>query len=783
MIGIGGKEMDDRPIARLDNELIGKIAAGEVVENPASAVKEMVENSLDSGAKSITVEVREGGIAYIRVTDNGRGIRNRDIRMAFERHATSKIVTTDDLFHLSTLGFRGEALASIAAVSKLTLTTHRVGESVGTRAQNEGGMILDITEAAAPQGTTIVVKELFYNTPVRLKFLKKPTTEASKVADVMQRFILSRPDISFRFISNGRQVYQSSGNGDLKSAIFCLYGRETAENMLPVKAEGSISIKGMVGVGAEARSNRNRQTFIINGRCIRSLLLSQALEEAAKERYTIGHYPTCVLSLSMPATLVDVNVHPNKLEVRFSDENLVYQKVFEAVSGSFSESLLGGAPTITEPGNTPPPPIPMRVIPTGSTEGKETAAKIISQEKEMATGTVIPEPAANDVPGQPKEATTGAIGWKEATSDVPGQAKEATTGAIGWKEASGDIPGQTGAATPNDASGQRSTSPGDKQQPVQDDQDFASIVTNYFSGNYHPDSGSFSAPGNIPVQQAEPERNSEIPVVSGTPDQEQADASAATLSGETLIRPEPTGTNGAEKEPTEQGNAGSVHLADIYPPKAEEPVEYEQLKFAEVSPAENKKNAFAGYDYVGTAFDTYIIMQNSKQLLLIDQHAAHERILYEKLMKQVDIGNGSQLLLIPQVVHVTPQEAIKLETYKEEIAAAGYEIEPFGDQDYQIRAVPNVLGEPETKAAFLEMLDRLGELRVLSTKQKRRDAILQMACKKAIKGGDKLEMTEIYALLEEMQRTGAPPTCPHGRPLVVILSRTELEKKFKRINE
>ena len=239
--------MEDRPILRLDQELIGKIAAGEVVESPASAIKELVENSLDAGSTCVTVEIRDGGIAYLRVTDNGRGIRARDVRMAFERHATSKITKSDDLFALHTLGFRGEALASIAAVSKLTLTTKSIHEESGTRAVNEGGEIKGITEAASPQGTTIVARELFYNTPVRLKFLKKPTTEASKVAEVIARLILAHPDVSFRLIHNGKQIYASSGNGDLRSAVFSLYGRETAGAMIPVKSEGSVSVNGLVG--------------------------------------------------------------------------------------------------------------------------------------------------------------------------------------------------------------------------------------------------------------------------------------------------------------------------------------------------------------------------------------------------------------------------------------------------------------------------------------------------------------------------------------------------------
>jgi len=348
--------VEDRPIIRLSDEIIGKIAAGEVVESPASAIKELVENSLDAGATCVTVEIRDGGISYLRVTDNGKGIPSRDVRLAFERHATSKIRRSEDLFDLRTLGFRGEALASIAAVSKLTLTTRSVKEETGTRAINEGGVIKSITDAASPQGTTIVARDLFFNTPVRLKFLKKPVTEASKVADMIARLILARPDIAIRLIHNGKQIYSSSGNGDLRSAVFCLYGRETAAAMTPVKSEGAVSITGLVGVGALSRSNRARQTFIVNGRTIKSPLLTQALEEGCRERVTVGHYPICVLDIQMPVTMVDVNVHPNKLEVRFSDERLIYQHVSQAISESFLASVLEGAPNISlsaQPDKTP----------------------------------------------------------------------------------------------------------------------------------------------------------------------------------------------------------------------------------------------------------------------------------------------------------------------------------------------------------------------------------------------------------------------------------------------
>ena len=686
--------MEDRPILKLNQELIGKIAAGEVVESPASAIKELVENSLDAGATCVTVEIRDGGIAYLRVTDNGRGIRARDVRMAFERHATSKITKSDDLFALHTLGFRGEALASIAAVSKLTITTRSIHEETGTRAINEGGEIKSITEAASPQGTTIVARELFYNTPVRLKFLKKPATEAAKVAEMIARLILARPDVSFRLIHNGKQIYASSGNGDLRSAVFSLYGREIAGAMIAVKSEGAIAVSGLVGVGLQARSNRARQTFIVNGRTIRSQVLTQALEDGCRERVTIGHYPICVLNIEMPTNMVDVNVHPNKLEVRFSDERLLYENVCGAVTDSFSVSPLKSAPHMTltrEVPQTTLRPSVVQVIDTQTEEGIEQARKQLKAE--------MPQP------------TVRAINIKIAP------------------------PQQT---IVNPSTEETESKPTPRQQA-----EFTSFVTQYFGGA-------------ALRENAVPGRKEPLAFAKLNDAPPELKALESTR----------------ENEPTAQ-NASA-------PAPRQEAVQQELLPKAE---SNSLGDELSGYSMVGVAFDTYIILQNQKQLILIDQHAAHERILYEKMMREIDAGTGSQVLMVAQVVHVTPQDAVKIEAYREDIRAAGFDIEPFGDDAYQIRAVPNVLGIPQTKSAFLDMVDRLGELRVLSTAQKRRDAILQMACKKAVKGGDKLTMEEIKPLLADMLRTNAPPTCPHGRPLVVVLERTEIEKRFRRIND
>ena len=668
---------NEKPIAKLSDDLIGIIAAGEVVENPASAVKELVENSLDAGATSVTVEIREGGIAYLRVTDNGCGISPRDIRMAFERHATSKLSRADELYDLSTLGFRGEALASIAAVSRVTLTTKRKEEKEGICAVCEGGEITGIRAAASPAGTTVVARDLFYNTPVRRKFLKKPNTEAAKVTDTVARFILSRPDVSFRLICNGKQVYSSTGSGDLRAAIASVYGLQTAENMLPVHSEGGVSVNGFIGVGNEARANRGRQTFIINGRTIRSPLLFQALEAGCKERVTVGHYPVCVLNLRMPGNMVDVNVHPNKLEVRFSDERLVFGRVMNAVADCFPKEITESAQKILLPAKQEQTPVPRAALQVFRTETETGLSRARTAIAAQHAGESAPEIAASMKEKSPERA---------------------------------DAQGST-----HSLAGSQTAKP-----PVQ-----------------MPLWGGFSVP---PVQ---PLRETAIPPAEDKP---------------IPFAPYP-------------GNP-----APVFQSRKEAADSSESVKEA------SGGNAFPGFRMVGILFNTYILLEGKDQVILVDQHAAHERILYERLMRELDEGTVSQGLLVPFIVNTTPQERDRIETYRKEIEDAGYEFSEFGENAYQIRAVPNVLGEPESRAAFLDMVDRLSELRVLSTHEKRRDAILQMACKKAIKGGDRISESEVSTLLLDMMRQDAPPTCPHGRPLFITLPRQEIEKRFRRIN-
>ncbi len=638
--------MADTRIQLLPEEVIGKIAAGEVVERPAAAIKELVENSLDAGATAVTVEIREGGISYFRVTDNGRGIAPEDIRMAFERHATSKIRKSSDLNGIATLGFRGEALASIAAVAKVTCTTRTHDQVAGIRAVNEGGQMRAIEDAACPEGTSFVVRDLFYNTPVRLKFLKKPQAEGALVSDLMMRLILSKPEVSFRYLNQGKTLYHSAGDGKLESAVFSIYGNEMLRSMRQVDGSmNGVVLHGYVGIGESARGNRGHQSFFINGRYMRSSLLSSALEEGTRERVMIGKYPTCVLHLTMPYEQVDVNVHPNKLEVRFQRE----ASVAEAVTALVRDAL------------------------------KDRDA--LEHPVEML---LTPEPPA--------------------------------------------------------------------QTPVQITKD----------GLFRPNSGlndkniqkSTSVPPPAPVQRAE------APVF--------AEPRTGGFSAKLRETPRPV---------VWETQAPSMPPTVLRPPAPVRTVPAEQSEQVSALPPETRKPL----KLLGVAFHTFILVEYADNLLLIDQHAVHERLLFDQLCKAYDQHAAGQELLVPLILSLTRREQALLEENQALLEPMGLTVEPFGDGEVRVRSIPMVLGEPQAKAFILELLDQLENERGLNTIEKRRAAILQLACKKAVKGGDPLTEEEIRDLVERMIDQQVTPTCPHGRPLVVAISHTELDKRFKRI--
>lgn len=645
--------MEPKPIRQLPPEVVGQIAAGEVVEKPAAAIKELVENSMDAGATAITVDVKEGGLTSFRVADNGSGIRPSDIRLAFARHATSKIRTAEDLYGVRSLGFRGEALASIAAVSRLTCQTRAKGEQTGLSVRNEGGEILEIKESACPEGTTFTVKDLFFNAPVRRKFLKKPAAETAAVSDLMARLILSHPAVSFRFMADGKLVYFSPGDGKLDSAVMSVYGADTLK--LLTKIDGNMNgvmLSGFVGVGDASRGNRTQEHFFLNGRAMRSPLLSSALETACRQRVMIGRFPMCVLHLTMPFESADVNVHPNKWEVRFQDERGVRQAVETIVYEALEKT-------------NEAPPIPPLFL---KTENAPAAA---------------PPPAPIRV------------------SETPA------------------MPAPAPAA------------------PLTSDQRLS----------------AFTEDGGLPsFAPAVPREDRPRPAV---PPMQPKSPAALRDSGASLLPPRP--------------------LAEIKPAEAQPPVQVEEPTVAKVF-------SQAPLKVIGVVFDTYILMEYGNLLVLADQHAVHERLLYEKFMKETAAAPASQTLMVPLAIPLSKAEYACFEENQDVLRSAGFDLSPFGEDTVQLRGVPLILGQPQAENCLKDALDEL-MTNPSATPADRTSRVIQMSCKHAVKGGERLPQDSVEQLIRDVIDQKVTPTCPHGRPLMVQLTRTELEKRFRRIQQ
>ena len=640
-------------IRMLSESMIGKIAAGEVVERPVSAIKELIENSLDAGATSVTIEIREGGLEYIRVTDNGSGIDESDIRMAFERHATSKISREQDLDAIQTLGFRGEALASIAAVSRITLTTRTRDRDTGLKVINEGGKITSVEETAAPAGTTIIVRDLFFNTPVRRNFMKKPSVEGAAVNELITQLILSRPDISFRYLSNSKVLYHSPGDGQLSSAVHTVYGGQALGTMRKVDGHmNGIILKGYVGIGDNARGNRNQEMFFINRRIMQSQTLSNALEQACRERVMIGKFPVCALHISIPFENVDVNVHPNKLQVRFRDEAAVSEAVLTLVLEALKDRDAFERPVemFLTRDRVPQDPVPATgKNPASAPSAVVTMAKTLPAQASVVSPAVPPEPVFREIVKPPEQYC--------------------------------------------------------------------------------------AAPAALAVQTVPPV----IPVSSsGIP------APAADPLSPAAVAPAPFREEKAEQI--------STILPQVSRP----------LKI------------------FGAVFNTFILIEYEDHLLLVDQHAVHERLLFDRLMQENAVQNLGQELLVPIIIPMTRKEISLIEDNRKELESIGLVIDSFGEKDVAVRTIPMVLGEAETTGFVRDILADLDEKHTLAF-DKKRAALLQTACKHAIKGGEELSEDQLRSLVEEMIEKKVTPTCPHGRPLVVSISHRELDRKFKRI--
>lgn len=684
----------------LDSRTIDRIAAGEVVERPASVVKELVENAIDAGSTAITVEAKEGGIEFIRVTDNGCGIEREQLPTAFLRHATSKIEDADDLNHIASLGFRGEALSSIAAVSRVEIITKRKENLTGTRMVLEGAKEQSIDEIGAPDGTTFLMRNLFFNTPVRRKFLKQPATEGSYITDLMEHLALSRPDISFKFVLGNQTRFHTSGNGDLREVIYRIYGREIAAELIPIQMEeNGIKVEGYLGKTVLVRSNRNFEIYFINGRFIRSGVIAKAIEEGYKQYLMQHKFPLCVLHITMDTETVDVNVHPSKMDVRFSDGMAFARMLSEKIATTLRNR---------------------EMIPDASLEDERSIQKKEQEDRKASWKEHTPEVF------EKKREESYRVMEAAKYEAVPKDRREFIQKPI-WQETHAGI--QTSLRKPEPVSEQtevQSAAPAATPESKEDD---------FF------------------VEAAPPEPKSETP-------------SEPVICPETaeVIEPKedcPALTQPEDKEP----EVKDVQQMNLFEEK--------------LLSVQNRSR----YRIIGQVFDTYWLIQFEDKLFIIDQHAAHEKVKYERLMKQFhEKSVVSQRLMPPIIVSLTGQEESILHTYEDAFTQLGFEIEAFGGNEYALRSVPVDLYGCSERELFLAVLDELsqetgnrGSFQVIEEK------IASMSCKAAVKGNNRLSLQEAEQLIDELLTLDNPYNCPHGRPTIITMTETDLEKKFKRI--
>jgi len=652
-------------IHQLDLQTANSIAAGEVVERPASVVKELAENALDAGASTITVAITGGGILDITVIDNGRGMASDDALIAFSRHATSKIRQIEDLDSIGTLGFRGEALASIAAVARVTLKTRQSGEPMGTEVRIEGGQRMRHGPAGCPEGTSIQVEQLFYNTPARFKFLKKDSTEAAAIAETVERLILARPDVSFRLLTNGQEVLHSPGNNDLLSAIYAVYGRKQAATCIPVSGQnGPVRIGGFIARPEGARNNRSGQTVLVNGRWIRSKTVTAAIDEAYKTRLMKGRFAFTVLQIDLPQELIDVNVHPQKLEIRFWKDGEVFTAVYQSIVASLNEHA--------------------GVLPDES-EAEEQQGR------------------ATQTTAEPIQVHFQSLFESKQSNQIETQINQSEV--------------------------HKNRTEGQKSPIIEQDK---TDHTDKMSG--HADDLS----------------RLEYPVP--TPDTDRLKL--------------------AELQPQSQHERLAT-VPDGLAAEMDQTVTSGLLKAAQLTEAR----------VIGTLFRTYILLELSDELIMIDQHAAHEKIIYERLRdaRQSQDAKAIQPMLVPLTVRVTASERIVLESEQPFFESIGFQMEAFGANALLIRGIPDLkTAQIDPEAALRTALQMLTKGR-LNDAQALDELLYQIACKAAVKAHDRLSDLEIRRLITDLGSLENPYTCPHGRPVIIRISRLELEKKFKRV--
>lgn len=753
----------------LDEQTIDKIAAGEVVERPSSVVKELVENAIDAKASAVTVEIKDGGTTLIRITDNGCGIEAKQIPIAFYRHSTSKIRKVEDLVTISSLGFRGEALSSIAAVAQVELITKTPEQFTGSRYLIEGGKEISLEEIGAPNGTTFLVKNLFYNTPVRRKFLKSNQTEAGYVNDLMERMALSHPDVSFKFINNGQIRLHTSGNGQLKDIIYHIYGRDIAANLLEVKADyPGFSVEGYIGKPIIARGNRNFESYFINGRYIKSSLIAKSLEDGYRGFMMQHKYPFTVLTISLDGTLVDVNVHPNKMELRFSNGEEMYHQLVALISERLRESEL----------------IPKVVVKEEKKEEKKVtpAAQSIPEPFETRRLEKLRAAVAKDSPYERKYAErTHAVSERAGeTGKLPVSERAVVSEGktISGKERETDL---TEAAQVSANTQVKENVP---MQTTVQLKEHAQLSENEKSEEKTKISEQVQLNADMQVSEGvRPGENTQM-TADGQPEGKEP----VSKTTETEEHVPFNDTDVAEKtQNAEQQQPESVLEHPVQQTLYDFARESENSEFLREDSAADgmkllSKEARPQHRIIGQLFDTYWLVEFQDQFYMIDQHAAHEKVLFEQTMKAYHNKEfTSQMISPPMILSLTMQEENLLKKFLPEFTKLGYEISPFGGKEYAVTAIPGNLYGINGQNLLLELMDSLGSMSVKDTPELVVEKIASMSCKAAVKGNQKLSRPEIEHLIDELLTLENPYFCPHGRPVIVSMTKYEIEKKFKRI--
>ena len=715
-------------IVLLDDSTINKIAAGEVIERPASVVKEVMENSIDAGATSITVEIRNGGISYIRVTDNGKGIMQDDLEIAFERHATSKLRSAEDLDEIKSMGFRGEALASIASIAKVSLISKTADSDTGYEVIVEGGKILSKNEIGCPNGTSITIENLFYNTPVRYKFLKKDFTESGYIEDVVTRIALVHPEIAIKLINTGKTIIQTSGNGDIKPVIYNIYGKEIADNLIDIEyTYDDIVVKGVIGKPVISRSNRSNQLFFVNKRYVKDKTLSGAAEQAFKGFVTIGKHGFLVLNIEMDPRKVDVNVHPAKLEVRFQEETKIFKAIYHAIrDGLLKGDLVADTSSIDR---------------IDSEKTKYSIEEIKENPQIETNNTNFRDILRDDRVEDKKEIQDSEKTTEETFEDVMAKLKRMQNIVKTVKEENKEetVEQTTESIHINESESSESDN-------VKEDKDIENKKENIQNK----------------LETLKQEIQEELP-------------KKQELKSDTEFMEMYEKTFGIAINKKEDNDNDQLNVSNEFKPITKQ-------DNVSVFEEDSKYSTKPVYKFIGIAFNTYIIIEMQSDLYIIDQHAAHERIMYEKI-KQNYYSNStknSQLMLLPDIITLTHKEMGIYKDNKDMFQKAGFMVEEFGENTIKLSGVPDVLIDLETKELFLETLDEINTVARTAKQEIEEKFIATVACKAAVKAHMALSKEEVTQLLDKLLQLPNPFTCPHGRPTAIRMTKNDIEKKFSR---